>query len=132
MKSNTMYLDLRVGESVRLGDAQITLAVKSGQRARLVVRAPQQVTVVYPKNHLGTGCPSPPSQMNERDGLLRQFAIAFEGGKEKDKHLVREAIASFNARNPSNRILQIHLAQSISAWKARQTGTQAHPERISE
>ena len=65
-------------------------------------------------------------------GLLRQFAIAFEGGKEKDKHLVREAIASFNARNPSNRILQIHLAQSISAWKARQTGTQAHPERISE
>ena len=127
-----MYLDLRVGESVRLGDAQITLAVKSGQRARLVVRAPQQVKVVYQKTNMGAGCPAPLSQMNERDELLRRFAIAFEGGKEKDKHLVREAIASFNARNPSNRILQIHLAQSISAWKARQTGTQAHPERISE
>lgn len=127
-----MYLDLRVGESVRLGDTQLTLAVKSGQRARLVVRAPEQVKVVYQKTHLGAGCPPHLSQMNERDGLLRQFAIAFEGGKEKDKHLVREAIASFNARNPSNRILQIHLAQSIPAWKARQAGTQAHPERISE
>lgn len=36
MKSNTMYLNLRVGESVRLGEAQITLAVKSGQRASVI------------------------------------------------------------------------------------------------
>ena len=125
-----MYLNLRVGESVRLGEAQITLAVKSGQRARLVVRAPQQVTVVYPKNHLGTGCPSPPSQMNERDGLLRQFAMAFDGGAEKDKHLARETIASFNVRNPDSRILPAHLAQSISAWKARQIGAEVHPDRM--
>lgn len=124
-----MYLDLRVGESVQLGDAQITLTAKSGQRARLVVRAPHQVKVAYPKSTpAGAGRQGHRTQMNERDGLLRQFAIAFDGGAEKDKHLAREAIASFNVRNPDNRILPTHLAQSISAWKARQIGAQTHPD----
>lgn len=36
----TMHIDLRVGESLRLGDAVLTLKEKSGRMARLTVRAP--------------------------------------------------------------------------------------------
>lgn len=83
----------------------------------------------YPKSTpAGAGHQGHRTQMNERDGLLRQFAMAFDGGAEKDKHLARETIASFNVRNSDNRILPTHLAQSISTWKARQIGAQAHPD----
>lgn len=41
----TMHIDLRVGQSLRLGDAVVTLKEKSGRMARLTVRAPEAVQV---------------------------------------------------------------------------------------
>ena len=41
----TMHIDLRVGQSLRLGDAVVTLQEKSGRIARLTVRAPEAVQV---------------------------------------------------------------------------------------
>ena len=41
----TMHIDLRVGESLRLGDAVLTLKEKSGRLARFTVRAPEAVQV---------------------------------------------------------------------------------------
>ena len=41
----TMHIDLRVGESLRLGGAVVTLKEKSGRMARLTVRAPGAVQV---------------------------------------------------------------------------------------
>ena len=41
----TMHIDLRVGQSLRLGDAVLTLQGKSGRMARLTVRAPGAVQV---------------------------------------------------------------------------------------
>ena len=41
----TMHIDLRVGKSLRLGDAVVTLQGKSGRMARLTVRAPEAVQV---------------------------------------------------------------------------------------
>ena len=41
----TMHIDLRVGQSLRLGDAVVTLQEKSGRMARLTVRAPGAVQV---------------------------------------------------------------------------------------
>ena len=41
----TMHIDLRVGESLRLGDAVLTLKEKSGRMARFTVRAPGAVQV---------------------------------------------------------------------------------------
>ena len=39
----TMHIDLRVGESLRLGDAVLTLKEKSGRLARFTVLAPGAV-----------------------------------------------------------------------------------------
>lgn len=41
----TMHIDLRVGQSLRLGDAVVTLQGKSGRMARFTVRAPEAVQV---------------------------------------------------------------------------------------
>ena len=41
----TMHIDLRVGQSLRMGDAVVTLQEKSGRMARLTVRAPGVVQV---------------------------------------------------------------------------------------
>lgn len=41
----TMHIDLRVGQSLRLGDAVVTLQEKSGRMARFTVRAPEAVQV---------------------------------------------------------------------------------------
>ena len=41
----TMHIDLRVGQSLRLGDAVVTLQGKSGRMARLTVHAPDAVQV---------------------------------------------------------------------------------------
>ena len=41
----TMHIDLRVGQSLRVGDAVLTLQEKSGRMARLTVRAPGAVQV---------------------------------------------------------------------------------------
>ena len=44
----TMHIDLRVGQSLRLGDAVLTLQEKSGRMARLTVRAPEAEQVRQP------------------------------------------------------------------------------------
>ena len=44
----TMHIDLRVGQSLRVGDAVLTLQEKSGRLARLTVRAPGAVQVRQP------------------------------------------------------------------------------------
>ena len=41
----TMHIDLRVGQSLRVGDAVLTLQEKSGRMARLTVRAPGAMQV---------------------------------------------------------------------------------------
>lgn len=41
----TMHIDLRVGQSLRVGDAVLTLQEKSGRMARFTVRAPEAVQV---------------------------------------------------------------------------------------
>ena len=41
----TMHIDLRVGQSLRVGDAVLTLKEKSGRMARFTVRAPGSVQV---------------------------------------------------------------------------------------
>ena len=40
-----LKLELRVGESVRIGDAVVTLEEKSGRIARLAIKAPQSVEI---------------------------------------------------------------------------------------
>jgi hypothetical protein len=40
-----LHIDLRVGETLRVGEALLTLAAKSGQRARLTVCAPRSITI---------------------------------------------------------------------------------------
>lgn len=44
-----LSVDIKVGETLLIGGAQITLVAKSGQLARLVVTAPDEVAVVTPK-----------------------------------------------------------------------------------
>lgn len=40
-----LNIELRVGESVKIGDATITLAEKSGKNARLSIDAPKSVPI---------------------------------------------------------------------------------------
>ena len=41
-----LVLDLKVGESVKIGEAVVTLEEKSGRTARLAIEAPRSVPVV--------------------------------------------------------------------------------------
>lgn len=54
----TMHIDLRVGQSLRLGDAVLTLQEKSGRMARFTVRAPEAVQVR--SNHRAQECAPTP------------------------------------------------------------------------
>ena len=69
----TMHIDLRVGQSLRLGDAVLTLQEKSGRMARLTVRAPEAVQVRQQPGDANTprsgGCSTTP--------LLYDGAITF-------------------------------------------------------
>ena len=47
--TSTMHIDLRIGQTLFIGDAQVTLLQKSGQLARLHVQAPRSI-VVNPPN----------------------------------------------------------------------------------
>ena len=49
----SIVIELRVGDSVSVGDAVITLQEKSGQRARLRVTAPPSVRVDPPAKTAG-------------------------------------------------------------------------------
>lgn len=40
-----LKIELRVGESVKIGDAVVTLEEKSGRTARLAIKAPESVPI---------------------------------------------------------------------------------------
>ena len=46
--TSTMHIDLRIGQTLFIGDAQVTLLQKSGQLARLHVQAPRSIAVIPP------------------------------------------------------------------------------------
>lgn len=45
---NTMHVDLKTGETLRIGNATVRLERKSGQLARLVVTADPETTITPP------------------------------------------------------------------------------------
>ena len=49
MTNTTMHVELREGETLHVGDAQITLSKKDGKRARFMVQAPRSTTIKHPK-----------------------------------------------------------------------------------
>lgn len=51
MAQRTMRVDLKVGESMRIGAATVALEEKSGQRARLRITADASVAVDPPQNN---------------------------------------------------------------------------------
>ena len=48
MSTTLVHIELRAGETVRIGDALVTLTQKSGQRARLAVCADRSIQIVRP------------------------------------------------------------------------------------
>ena len=48
MPPQTLYVDLRVGESLHIGDVRVVLEHKSGQLARLAVRADRSTLISLP------------------------------------------------------------------------------------
>ena len=70
----TMHIDLRVGQSLRLGDAVLTLQEKSGRMARLTVRAPEAVQV---RQQQPGGANIPRSRGCSMTPLLYDGAISF-------------------------------------------------------
>ena len=47
-EKSTMHIDLRVGETFTIGGVAVTLAEKSGQRARLTVHADKSIAIHRP------------------------------------------------------------------------------------
>ena len=66
MNTSKLHVELRVGESFQIGDACITLSKKDGQRARLVVNAPRDLTITRPHSQPSAQeCASSPDQGKE-------------------------------------------------------------------
>lgn len=63
--ANTLHhIELRAGETVRIGDSMVTLTHKSGQRARLAICADPKTLIVRP-GRINTGaqeCASSPEE----------------------------------------------------------------------
>ena len=53
-----MSIDLRVGETLRVGDALIRLERKDGRRVRLLVQAPRSTKIKTPFNPSAQECAS--------------------------------------------------------------------------
>ena len=68
----TMHIDLRVGQSLRLGDAVLTLQEKSGRLARFTVRAPEAVQVRQPTS--AQECASSPQRGSKEQAHVRAAA----------------------------------------------------------
>lgn len=54
-----MFIDIRVGQVLRIGDAQIELVQKSGQLARLRVKAPASTAITPPNRSAHECAPTP-------------------------------------------------------------------------
>ena len=70
--TKTMHIDLRVGQSLRLGDAIVTLQGKSGRMARLTVRAPEAVQVRQQPG--AQECASSPQRGSKEQAYVRAAA----------------------------------------------------------
>lgn len=51
--TSTLHVDLRVGQSMWIGDAHVMLFKKDGQRARLVIQAPRDMPIKPPSPTTG-------------------------------------------------------------------------------
>lgn len=66
MNLSKLNIELRPGEVLHIGDAQIELVHKSGQRARLEIRAPKETKITTPVKPLSAHeCASSPEQGKE-------------------------------------------------------------------
>ena len=69
-----MHIDLKMGESLTIGDTTIEAAKKDGQRVRLVVRAPADTKIITPKA--------------QRQGQHRTHECAHHRSADHGKHSV--------------------------------------------
>ena len=68
----TMHIDLRVGQSLRVGDAVLTLQEKSGRLARFTVLAPGAVQVR--STHRAQECAPTPQRGSKEQAHVRAAA----------------------------------------------------------
>jgi len=55
MSTTLVHVELRVGETVRIGNTLVTLSQKSGQRARLAICADANTPIQRPAGRATTG-----------------------------------------------------------------------------
>lgn len=76
MSRTRMHIDLKAGEVLRIGDAEIRLEKKSGQLARLQVIATSSTPISLPERQQNSAARmSAPTQSNEGVGHHGKHAI---------------------------------------------------------
>lgn len=69
-----MSIDLRVGETLRVGDALIRLERKDGRRVRLMVQAPRTTKIQPPAKPRAQECASSPHWGSKEQAHVRAAA----------------------------------------------------------
>ena len=69
-----MSIDLRVGETLRVGDALIRLERKDGRRVRLLVQAPRTTKIQPPAKPRAQECASTPHRGSKEQAHVRAAA----------------------------------------------------------
>lgn len=64
--TGNLSVDLRIGETLYVGDARIRLERKDGRRARLLVQAPRTTKIQTPPKPCAQECASTPSTGKEQ------------------------------------------------------------------
>ena len=75
MSQSKLHVELRIGETLHIGNSTVTLEKKSGQRARLLVQAPADIPVTHPgrnpiSNLSAHECASSPELGKEQSHVL--------------------------------------------------------------
>ena len=65
-----LSIDLRIGETLCVGDARIRLERKDGRRVRLLVQAPRTTKIQPPAKPRAQECASTPSTGEEKSHVL--------------------------------------------------------------
>ena len=65
-----LSIDLRIGETLCVGDARIRLERKDGRRVRLLVQAPRATKIQPPAKPRAQECASTPSTGDEQAHVL--------------------------------------------------------------
>ena len=65
-----LSIDLRIGETLCVGDARIRLERKDGRRVRLLVQAPRTTKIQTPPKPRAQECASTPSTGEEQAHVL--------------------------------------------------------------